>query len=137
VKLADIEWRILRSAIAVFSICLFVSAFLLISSFRFREEMALLFNQHNTRFKEVSRKHLAVDEEEQIIKTYLPQFVALYNHGIIGQEQWLSWVESLKRAGETIKIPSLRYEIDAREPYTPEFSVSTGTYQIYAEWDLN
>ncbi|MGI0016819.1 MAG: hypothetical protein ACREBU_25645, partial [Nitrososphaera sp.] len=131
-KLADIEWRILGGAIAVFSICLLVSALLPIPSFHFRDEMALLFNQHYKQYKEISRKYVAIDEEERIIKLHYPRFVELVRHGVIGQEQRLSWVETLKRAGETIKIPSLRYEIDSREPYTPEFSVSTGTYRIYA-----
>ena len=80
----------------------------------------------------MSRKYLAVDEEERIVKTSYPRFVDLYNHGIIGRESRLSWVETLNRAGERIRLPELRYKVASREAYAPEFPIVTGTYQIYS-----
>jgi hypothetical protein len=36
----------------------------------------------------------------------------------------------LKRTAAITKIPSLRYEIAAREPFTPDFGLATGPYQV-------
>jgi hypothetical protein len=127
-----LDLSVMRGAVGVLAISVLISAIILGASYYFREEMKTEFNRHEVRFKDVSRKYLAVDEEERIVKTSYPRFVDLYNHGIIGHESRLSWVETLNRAGERIRLPELRYKVASREAYLPEFPVVTGTYQIYA-----
>ncbi len=130
-RLADLEWPILRSAIGLFSISLLLSGVLLALSLHFREAMALLFNEHEARFKDISRKYLVLNEKKRILKMHYPRFVKFHDQGILGEEQRLNWVETLKSAGARIRIPSLRYEINSRQPYTPEFTLATGPYQVY------
>jgi len=129
---AKIDWAVLRGALSVFGICFLVSGIVLSASFYFRDEMNSQFQQHHTAFKSISRQYLSVDEEEDIIKSTYPRFVELYNRGIIGRENRLSWLETLKAAAQEVKIPELRYNIDTRKQYTPEFPLSTGPYQIYS-----
>lgn len=131
-KLANIDWVTLRGAIAMLCLSLLIGAALLRSSNYFREQMETQFKQYEARFRDVSGKYLAVGDEERIINDLYPRFVELYKHGVIGHEQRLNWVEVLKRVGSESKIPSLNYEIRSREPYSPEFQVSPGAYQIYA-----
>ena len=128
---ADIEWPILRGAIGVFCLSLVLSALLLALSSHFRDRMTLLFKEQDARFIDLSRYYLALNEKKQILKIDYPRFIKFHDQGIIGQEQRLNWVETLKGAGARIKIPSLHYEINLRQPYTPEFTLSTGPYQIY------
>jgi hypothetical protein len=130
-KRADIEWPIVRGALGLLGSCLLVSALLLASSFHFRDQMALLLQKHELRFKDISRNYLTLKEKEQILKEDYPRFVGFYNQGIIGPEQRLNWVETLRHAAAGIKIPALRYEIGSRQAYTPGFSLSTAPYQVY------
>ncbi|HYY15132.1 MAG TPA: hypothetical protein VE965_00540 [Gammaproteobacteria bacterium] len=130
-KWADIEWPIVRGALGLLGGCLLVSALLFASSFHFRDQMALLLQKHELRFKDISRNYLTLKEKNQILKEDYPRFVGFYNQGIIGPEQRLNWVETLRHAAATIKIPALRYEVGSRQAYTPEFNLSTAPYQIY------
>jgi hypothetical protein len=109
-----------------------LSAALLTASFYFHEEMEQRFKKENARFLDVSRQYLSVDVEEKVINELYPRFVELYRHGVIGREQRLDWLEVLKQIGATSKLPSMSYEISSRGPYTPEFPVDTGSFQIYA-----
>ncbi len=78
------------------------------------------------RLQSVTGKYLAVDQEDMIIREQYPRFVELVRKGVIGNEQRLNWIEVLKRTAAITKIPSLRYEIAAREPFTPDFGLATG-----------
>jgi hypothetical protein len=136
--LKSIDWTVLRRALGIFGICFLVSAVLLGASFYFRDEMRSVYNDHQARFKTVSRKYLAVDEEERVIKRHYPAFVELYKQGVLGPEHRLHWLETLRAAGELVKLPNLVYQIDSQEPWVPTIDVGMGRYQIYgSKMELN
>ena len=127
----------LRGAIGVFSISALVGCSLLAASYYFREEMALEYRDHHGRFRDVSAKYLAVDEEEQIIAQYYPTFINLDKLGILGKEHRLNWLETLRLAGEKIRLPEISYRVNSQGVYEPEFPVDLGGYDIYvSEMDL-
>jgi hypothetical protein len=130
-RLADIEWPLLRGAVGIFCLSLLLGALVLAVSAHFRDQKARLFKEQEAQFRDISHKYSVLNEKRQILKLHYPRFVKFHDQGIIGQEQRLNWVETLKSAGAKLKIPSLRYEIDLRQPYTPDFSLSAGPYQIY------
>ena len=125
------DWHVLRGALGVFGICLLVAGILLGASYYFREEMQAEYKTHHARFRDVSRKYLAVDDEERIIAETYPEFVRLYNVGILGQEHRLSWLEALRRGGDEIRIPDVNYRIKSQSIFQPEFPVDLGAYNIY------
>lgn len=125
-----LDVSVLRGALGVFIICLTIAGVMLSASFYFREQMSSEYLSNQTRFRDISRKYLSVDEEESIIGEYLPEFRALYDAGILGREQRLSWLETLKAAGEQIKPPKLAYEIRAQSVYAPDYVLNTGGFDI-------
>jgi hypothetical protein len=130
-KRKDIDWSILRFSIIILFICMLVSGVLISSSFYFKDKMLNDYNSHNAMFRSVSNKYFAVDEEEKLIKKFYPVFVQLYNSGVIGRELRLNWVETLRKAGDEIKMSSLTYEIHSQEVYTPAFPVMLGRYTLF------
>jgi hypothetical protein len=135
---SKVDWVVLRGALGVFSICLLVGVVLLGASYYFREEMETEYRNHHSRFRDVSRKYLAVDEEERIIERLYPTFVQLHNQGILGQEHRLSWLESLRNAGEAIQLPEINYRINSQSVFTPEFPIDLGAFDVYvSEMDLS
>ena len=126
-----IDWAILRGAIGVFSICLLVGSILLGATKYFRDEMETEFRNHQTKFRDVSRKYLAVDDEERIIENIYPEFVRLYQSGILGQEHRLSWIESLREAGNRIKLPEISYQVSSQSTYVPDFPIDLGAFDIH------
>lgn len=130
-KRADIDWPIFRGALTVFVLCLLVSGAMLAASIYFRDEMESDFNKDQVRFQSISRKYLAIDEEDRFIKQFYPRFRELYAEGIIGNEHRLNWIETLRSAGARIDLPSLSYEIMSQKEYTPSYAIYRGSYQIY------
>ncbi len=125
-----IDWTILRGAIGVFSVCLLVGAILLGATQYFRDEMETEYRNNHARFRDVSRKYLAVDDEERIVENIYPEFVRLYESGILGQEQRLSWIESLREAGNDIKLPEISYQVSSQSVYDPDFPIDLGAFDI-------
>ncbi len=131
-KRSDLDWSVLRGSLAIFFMCLIISAGLLVGSFYFKDNMHKEYMRNNAMFHSVSNKYFAVDEEEKLIKKFYPLFIDLYNEGVIGRERRLNWIEVLRNAGEEIKIPGLNYEIRSQEVYKPGFSVKMGKYKLYS-----
>ncbi len=131
-RLADIEWGLIRGALCALLLAVGIGATLYTAATRFRDAMQAQYTESNGRLQDVTAKYLAVDQEDLIIKEQYPRFVDLFRKGVIGNEQRLNWIEVLKRAARNTKIPSLRYEIGARAAYTPDFGLATGPYQVHA-----
>ena len=89
------------------------------------------YDQYQSHFREASQKYLSVDGDKKIIKEHYPRFIELYNRGVIGSEKRLNWVETLQAAGQEIKLPAMRYQIESRKPYEPGYQLDTGSYELY------
>ncbi len=128
----DIEWPLLRGALAILVASIAVSSLLIWGSYYFRGKMKLEFIRNNAQFQSISQRYLAVDEQDKLIKRYLPKFVTLYNNGVIGHEQRLNWLEVLRKVGDKLRLPGLSYEIHSQSQYSPDFPVTLGHFQLYS-----
>jgi len=131
-QLKDMDWKELRGAIVILAVCLSVGISILYLSLYFQERMQRDFNRNDARFRSISQRYLAVDEEEKLINEYYPKFIDLFNHGVIGKEQRLNWIEVLRTATRDIKLPRLSYQIESQKPYTPGYSISPGKFKVYS-----
>ncbi len=131
-KLEYIDWSIIRASLISIIVCLIVSSALVWGSNFFAQQMNKEYLRNNAQFKAISRRYLAIDEEEGLISDFYPQFVKLYEKGIIGKERRLDWIDILRDAGEVIKLPALNYKIDSQNIYTPEYATNLGRYKLYS-----
>lgn len=122
----------LRGAIGMMAVSLALVAGLVIVSGSFRDRWEAEYAAQNQRFLQGSRNYLSVDQDEAIIKGQYPRFVDLFRRGIVGREQRLDWVETLKRSAAAIRLPSMRFEISSRQPYTPDYALAPGPYEVHA-----
>jgi len=129
---AKTDWTVLRGAFGVLGICALLGGAMLAGSYYFHDAMEKEYRRHQNRFMSISRRYLAVDEEERIIRKLYPRFVALYNRGVIGSEDRLSWLEALRAASGAAGIDELSYRIDSREMLEPEYPVSAPGFEVYA-----
>ena len=121
---------VLQGALGMFAVCLLIAGLMLAASFYFRDQMNREYQSHQMRFRDISRQYLSVDVEERIIVDYLPAFRNLYQRGVLGPEQRLSWLEALKLAGDEVKPPKLGYQIQGQTNFAAEFPVNTGGFDI-------
>lgn len=128
-KIAD--WSILRGTVIGFVVCVLAAAGMLTASHYFKKNMQRQYQASHAIFLNASQQYLAVDEEERIIEQFYPEFVRLFRAGLLGQERRLSWLETLRAAGEAIKIPELTYKLDAQREMQPDYYMSLGSYGVY------
>ena len=131
-KREDIDWKVLRGALIGFVLSVVVGGALAGGGHVFEKRSTLNFNRNNAQFQSISGKYLAVDEEEKQIKKFFPRFLELYHGGIIGQEERLNWIETMRDAGERLRILSLNYEIRSQATFAPSFPITLGRYQLYS-----
>ena len=131
-KRENIDWSWLRGSVVFFVTAAAVSILLSAGTGYFEKHMEEEYRHSNEQLRAISRRYLAVDKEEELIKKYLPVFIELHKTGLLGKEHRLNWVEVLQDAGEIIQFPSLGYEITAQRLYQPAFPVMPGRYKIFA-----
>ena len=122
----------LRGALIGLAVALVLAVGMLGASYHFWESADKSLKRAQAQLRASRAKYRTVDEQEAMIATYYPQFLALESQGIIGREQRLDWIENLRRADETLKLPSLTYSISTQEPYTAEFPLPGGIYKPYS-----
>jgi hypothetical protein len=131
-KAADIEWSMLRGALIGLGIALVLGISMLAASYHFYESADRSLKRAQSQLRAARAKYRTVDEQEAMIATFYPQYVALEGQGVIGREKRLDWIESLRRADENLKLPRLAYSINSQEPFTAEFPLAGGVYRPYA-----
>lgn len=131
-KREHIDWPVLRGALIAFLIVVCVSAAIAAASYYFRAAHQQEYARAQAGFNSVSSQYLMVDEQEKLILEYYPQFLDLYQDGVIGPEQRLAWLESLQRISDNLEIPGLRYQIDSQQQSDKAWPVNSGKFAIYS-----
>ena len=106
-----IDWSVLRGAVILFTVCLVLCSLMIGTSYYFYDDASKKFTQSKNLFKSTSRRYLDVDQEEKLLRDHYPDFVKLYNRGVLGREKRLNWIEALRQAAEKLKIPKLNVDI--------------------------
>ncbi|MCG8324160.1 MAG: hypothetical protein MI673_01480 [Thiotrichales bacterium] len=128
----NIEWPVIRGAVFFFCVTFLIAAGLVGASLYFKHQVYLEFNRNKAMFQSISQRYLAVDQEENRIHEYYPQYVELLEQGVIGREQRLNWIEVLRAFGEKSRIPTLNYKISTQDEYAYEFPVQLGSFKIFS-----
>jgi len=131
-KVGEIDWSVIRGAIAFLGVAVLVCGALAYTGIHFVDQAARVHATEKRKLNSVRAEYQAIDDEQRIMETYLPQYESLTGRGIIGAEKRLDWIETLRSAAERIKLPSLRYELSPQGPYKAQFPVSNGVYKVYA-----
>lgn len=128
----DIDWQVLRGGIAALSVTLVLVAGVVLGGAWFKSGMQTAYEKDQRRFMATSRRYLALDEEERIIREYYPRFQELERAGLIGEEKRLDWTETLRQVSAELKLPSLSYAIAPRDIYQPPVDIQVAGYQPFA-----
>lgn len=128
---ANIEWPQVSKAVIIFSITVIACVAMIGSSIWFKNRMLLEYNRNKSMFHSTSQRYLAVDQEENMIREYYPQYVSMLENGIIGREQRLNWIEVLRSYGEDSRLPMLNYKISSQDEYTFEYPLQLGNFKLY------
>ncbi|MES2257606.1 MAG: hypothetical protein V4724_03755 [Pseudomonadota bacterium] len=76
------------------------------------------------------QRYQLVETEKLEIRSYQPQFAALRDRGLIGEENRLEWVEAIRQIQQQRKLLPISYEIAPQQPVRLEAAIDLGQYQL-------
>ena len=83
------------------------------------------------RLESIQSRYRTIDEQRRLIETWLPAFRDLQTAGIVGEEQRLAWIETLREVAAQVQLPSLRYRIERRTAYEAGLALD-GVYRPFS-----
>ncbi len=86
--------------------------------------------QQNQVYQQARERLQRSGSEKATIEQYLPTYQALQQQGLIGTEQRINWVDTLRTINRNLKLYGINYQIDAQKPYQGDTS-STGDFQVF------
>lgn len=131
-KFSEIDWSILRGSLILLVISVVVATVALSASYRFWGEQDVVLKRASSALSSARSQYHALDDEEDIIATYLPRYASLEEEGIIGRERRLDWIDVLRETARTVQVPRLEYAIDAQRAFDVGWDLRVGDYSVYA-----
>ena len=124
------ELPLIRRALLCFALTLLSSVVLLSLSaaYRQREAQQLDFMRHARAAAASLFNH--VEGEKQEIRAYEPQFLALRQRGLIGEENRLAWIDAIRRSQEQRKLLPISYDISPQQGLQVPLPMVMGQYQL-------
>ncbi len=86
-------------------------------SFRIAETGRNAAAQQQRALDEARARYQRSGEERDLLGRYAPEYIALAEHGFIGTEQRVNWIDNLRIANETTRLFGVQYQIGAQTPY--------------------
>ena len=126
------ELQLVRRALLCFTLTMLASLLLLSLSaaYRQRQEMQLETALHARAAAASLFNH--VEAEKQEIRIYEPQFLALRQRGLIGEENRLAWIDAIRQSQERRKLLPISYDISPQQQLQVPTPMATGQYQLRA-----
>jgi len=126
------DWRVLRGALVTLVVAVLVSGGALAGSLQFAQSKNILHKRARAAYLSARAQYHDLDQEEGLIATYLPRYVALENAGIVGREKRLDWIESLRQSAKQAQVVKLRYKIDTQKPFDTGIKLEVGNFRVFA-----
>ena len=131
-KLSEVDWSVLRGSLILLVVSALIVGAALSVSYRFWNKQDTVLTRANSALNSARGQYRALDDEEDIIATYLPRYASLEEEGIIGREHRLDWIDVLRETARTVNVPRLEYAIDAQHAFDVGWDLGVGDYAVYA-----
>lgn len=75
-------------------------------------------------------RYAHVENEKDEIRTFQPQFLALRDKGLIGEERRLDWVDAIRQIQERLRLLPLSYEFAPQQSVKLDSHLALGDYAL-------
>ena len=124
------ELPLIRRPLLCFALTVLASLVMLSLSAAYRERAAQQLELARHARAAAASLFTHVDREKQEIRLYEPQFLALRQRGLIGEENRLAWIDAIRLSQEQRKLLPIGYEISAQQVLHVPLPIVTGQYQL-------
>ncbi len=130
-KLTPQDWRKLQYSMLVLGLVLVMLAVLLWLSNNYLVKKWLALQVQKSQLGQARAKYQASGLEKQTIIENLPKYQQLINHGFVGEERRIEWVEALRQTNLQYKLFSIDYSIGQQEAYKASFLPNLGSFTLH------
>jgi len=127
-RVSEIDWSVLRGALALLLVAILVAGAMVGGAYRYGERHDRQWADAKRRLDSVRGRYRTIDEEARLIERYLPEYQRLQQQGLLGEERRLDWIEALRASAADVRLTSLRYEVTSQQPYQPDFDLPLGRF---------
>ena len=85
-----------------------------------------LLNKREGELRQARLKIQNAGEERELISRYLSSYQQLARAGFVGEEQRITWLDSLRAANEEARVFGVEYDLSAQRPYVYAAEFSPG-----------
>lgn len=111
------EFKALRGPLILLVIMLIAASLAIYYTNSLREKAELAFKQQQNQLREAQTRMQRSGDEKAIIVQYVDKYRQLEQAGIIGDEQRINWLDSLRIANERTDLFGINYSIGIQQAY--------------------
>ena len=86
--------------------------------------------QQQNLLREARTRYQKSGDEKELIVSYLGDYQRLQQHGLIGSEQRINWLDGLRLANQQAELFGVEYQIGAQQPYAQAQEFNPGNVAI-------
>lgn len=111
------EFKALRGPLILLVVMLIAAGLAIYYTNSLREKAELAFKQQQNQLREAQTRMQRSGDEKAIIVQYVDKYRQLEQAGIIGDEQRINWLDSLRIANERTDLFGINYSIGIQQAY--------------------
>jgi hypothetical protein len=130
-KLNPQDWRKLRTPLIGMGVALMLMVLLVAFAAQRKQQAHSQLETQKNQLNQAHQRYQTSGMEKETIVKYLPRYQQLINHGFIGEERRIEWVDDLRTIHQQNKLFGINYSIGAQEQYKPAFTLNTGPFTLH------
>jgi len=107
----------LKAELSLFFVVLLAAVLLVGGVYLYRQSLIEDRGHAEARLNSIQEKYQQAKDQRRLMQEYKEKFALLKNNNIIGDENRLSWIDTLERIIEQQQIPHLKYKISQQQPF--------------------
>ncbi|MCC6206787.1 MAG: hypothetical protein IT488_01355 [Gammaproteobacteria bacterium] len=117
-KMRSMEWQYLRGVSHWLLAAVVASGAMVAASAYYLAAQERGYEQLNSERDSARSDYLDAENRDRLIAEYYSRYLTLRQRGMIGAEDRLDWVETVRSSARQLHLPKLQYQIMPRETYT-------------------
>ena len=127
-KIADIQWRILRAPVLVLLFSIGVAGGLIFWTAQWSAETRGQLEHERSLLFAARQRSTQADQEKLLIDRYRDAYEELRRSGTVGPEQRVNWLDALRAANRTARTLGVDYQINQQGP--SPVKIDTASYKL-------
>ena len=115
--ISNIDWFFLKRTLIVFVVSILLAVTFVVLGINYEQSKMDNYNKAKSSLSSAHSKYKKLVEDIDLLAQYTIAYDGYKSSGLLGGERRLSWIETLEKVNEKLKLPSLTYSLMPQEAY--------------------